>query len=145
MRTTVTLDDELIAALRDGLGIDEASALVRRALVEMRQRLALQRLIALGGSARMRQITSDGTVSNFMCGRAVKHYAAMALMKRSPKLTANCAFAIAHSRGGIFHSFSDRFKIKKSSLVAASSLGKWPLALTALRSLELSASMAFVV
>jgi hypothetical protein len=26
----------------------------------------------------------------------------MALMKRSPKMTANCAFAIVHSRGGIF-------------------------------------------
>ena len=50
MRTTVTLDDELIAELREGLGIEEASALVRRALVEMRQGLALQRLIALGGS-----------------------------------------------------------------------------------------------
>ena len=36
----------------------------------------------------------------------------MALMKRSPKMTANCALAMDHSRGGIFHSFSDRFKIK---------------------------------
>jgi hypothetical protein len=30
-----------------------------------------------------------GTVSNFVCGRAVEHYAAMALMNRSPKMTAN--------------------------------------------------------
>ena len=50
MRTTVTLDDELIADLREGLGIEETSALVRRALIEMRQRLAAERLIALGGS-----------------------------------------------------------------------------------------------
>ncbi|RHW18075.1 type II toxin-antitoxin system VapB family antitoxin [Sphingomonas gilva] len=50
MRTTVTLDDELVANLREGLGIQETSALVRRALVEMRQRLAAERLIALGGS-----------------------------------------------------------------------------------------------
>jgi hypothetical protein len=49
-----------------------------------------------------------------------------------------------HSRGGMIHSFSERFKTKKSSFVAASSLGKCPLALTARRSLELSASMAFV-
>ena len=49
-----------------------------------------------------------------------------------------------HSRGGMIHSFSDRFKTRKRSFVAASSLGKWPLALTARRSLELSASMAFV-
>src|SRR5579864_3136852 len=42
----------------------------------------------------------------------------------------------------MIHSFSERFKTKKRSLVAASSLGKWPLARTARRSLELSASMA---
>ena len=50
MRTTITLDDELLADLREGYGINETSALVRRALVEMRQRLAAERLIALGGS-----------------------------------------------------------------------------------------------
>jgi hypothetical protein len=53
-----------------------------------------------------------GTVRNFVCGRAVEHYAAMARMKRSPNMTANWALAIDHSRGGIFHSFSDRFKIR---------------------------------
>ena len=55
---------------------------------------------------------SHGTVRIYVCGRAVDHQAAMALMKRSPKITANCAFAMVHSRGGIFHSFSDRFKIR---------------------------------
>ena len=55
---------------------------------------------------------SDGTVRIFVCGRAVEHYAAMALIKRSPKMTANWALAMDHSRGGIFHSFSDRFKIR---------------------------------
>ena len=54
----------------------------------------------------------DGTVRISVCGRAVEHYAAMALMKRSPKITANCALAMVHSRGGISHSFSDRFKIR---------------------------------
>ena len=34
-----------------------------------------------------------GTVRNFVCGRAVEHYACMALMKRSPKITANWALA----------------------------------------------------
>ncbi|MHC2793115.1 hypothetical protein ACVINZ_002127 [Mesorhizobium jarvisii] len=53
-----------------------------------------------------------GTVRNSVCGRAVEHYAAIALMKRSPKMTANWALAMVHSRGGIFHSFSDRFKIR---------------------------------
>lgn len=55
---------------------------------------------------------SGGTVRISVCGRAVEHYAAMALMKRSPKMTANWALAMDHSRGGIFHSFSDRFKIR---------------------------------
>ena len=55
---------------------------------------------------------NKGTVRISVCGRAVDHQAAMALMKRSPKITANCAFAMVHSRGGIFHSFSDRFKIR---------------------------------
>ena len=53
-----------------------------------------------------------GTVRIFVCGQAVEHYAAMALMKRSPKMTANWALAMDHSRGGIFHSFSERFKIR---------------------------------
>ena len=50
MRTTVSIDDDLIDDLRQGLGIEEVSVLVRRALIEMRQRLAAERLIALGGS-----------------------------------------------------------------------------------------------
>ena len=50
MRTTVTIDDKLLQDLREGLGIEETGVLVRQALVEMRQRLAAQRLIALGGS-----------------------------------------------------------------------------------------------
>jgi hypothetical protein len=56
-------------------------------------------------------VAVDGTVRISVCGRAVEHYAAMALMKRSPKMTANCALAMDHSRGGILHSFSERFKI----------------------------------
>jgi len=47
-----------------------------------------------------------------MCGWALHHQAAMALMTRWPKIMANCAFAMIHSRGGIFHSFSDRFKLR---------------------------------
>ena len=45
----------------------------------------------------------------------------------------------------MIHSFSDRFKTRKSSFIAASSVGKWPLARTARRSFEFKASMAFVV
>jgi Arc/MetJ family transcription regulator len=50
MRTTITIDDALLAELREELGIAETSVLVRQALVEMRQRIAADRLIALGGS-----------------------------------------------------------------------------------------------
>src|SRR5918911_1848794 len=46
---------------------------------------------------------------------------------------------------GIIKAFSERFKTRKRSFVAASSLGKCPRARTARRSLELSASMALVV
>ena len=50
MRTTVTLDDDIVEDLREGLGIPETGVLIRKALVEMRQRLAADRLIALKGS-----------------------------------------------------------------------------------------------
>jgi Arc/MetJ family transcription regulator len=50
MRTTITIDDSLLAELREGVGIRETSVLVRQALIEMRERLAAERLIALGGS-----------------------------------------------------------------------------------------------
>ncbi|MFB0493528.1 hypothetical protein ABIE45_006184 [Methylobacterium sp. OAE515] len=32
--------------------------------------------------------------------------------ERSPKMTANCALAMTHSRGPIFHAFSERFKTR---------------------------------
>src|SRR4051812_30004317 len=51
----------------------------------------------------------------------------MALVKRSPKRTANWPPAIAHAPGGIPHSFSARFKTRKRRSRAASSVGKWPL------------------
>ena len=50
MRTTITLDDEVLESLRESTGIRETSALVRQAMIEMRQRIAAQRLIALGGT-----------------------------------------------------------------------------------------------
>jgi Arc/MetJ family transcription regulator len=50
MRTTITLDDQILADLRETTGVQETSALVRRALLEMRQREAGRRLAALKGS-----------------------------------------------------------------------------------------------
>jgi transposase InsO family protein len=80
-------------------------------------------------------------LSVFLCEAVIRHE----FTKRSLNMTANCVFASAHSRGGRFHSAAALFKTKYSSFVAASSEGKCPLVLTAGRSLELSASMAFVV
>ena len=55
-------------------------------------------------------------VSEFSCvGRAVDPVQAIARMKRSPKRMANCALAMHHSRAGMVHSFSDRFKTKNNT------------------------------
>src|ERR1700735_5132321 len=70
---------------------------------------------------------------------------AIARVKRSPNRMANWALASDHSRAGMVHSFSDRFKTRNSNFIAASSVGKCPLARTALRSFEFSASIALVV
>ncbi len=50
MRTTITLDDKLVEELREDTGIAEISALVRRALIEMRQRRAARAIRAMGGA-----------------------------------------------------------------------------------------------
>ncbi|MCH4561350.1 hypothetical protein MJ877_35395, partial [Mesorhizobium jarvisii] len=65
-------------------------------------RSAPLRVAALRRSSReIVEAARPGTVRNSVCGRAVEHYAAIALMKRSPKMTANWALAMVHSRGGI--------------------------------------------
>lgn len=50
MRTTVTLDDELLASAEELTGIKERSALLRKALEDLVHREASRRLAALGGS-----------------------------------------------------------------------------------------------
>ena len=76
-----------------------------------------------------------GSVRTFVLGGAgrVEYQAIIALANRSPTMTAICALAAVHSHGGIFQSFSARFKTRNRSFRAASSLGKCPLALTALQ------------
>ena len=98
----------------------------------------LDRLIAEHGKRACQKFRVWAALLN------IAHHA-LAAWKRSAKRMANWLLALAHSLGGIFHSFSDLFKIRKSSFSAASSFGKWPLARTARRSLEFSASMALVV
>jgi len=51
MRTTVTLDDQLLLKARDYTGIREGSALMNAALSALVEREAAHRLIALGGAA----------------------------------------------------------------------------------------------
>ena len=50
MRTTINLDDDLIATAQEYTGLTEKSALVREALKELIQREAARRLARLGGS-----------------------------------------------------------------------------------------------
>jgi Arc/MetJ family transcription regulator len=50
MRTTVTIDDELVEQAQEITGIKEKSALVNEALTRMIRQDAARRLILLGGS-----------------------------------------------------------------------------------------------
>jgi Arc/MetJ family transcription regulator len=50
MRTTITLNDELLASAQEYTGIKEKSALVNEALKVLVQREAALRLAKLGGS-----------------------------------------------------------------------------------------------
>lgn len=50
MRTTVTLDDDLMAKARSYTGLKETSAVLRAALTALVEREAARRLARLGGS-----------------------------------------------------------------------------------------------
>jgi Arc/MetJ family transcription regulator len=50
MRTTVTIDDDLLAKAKRYTGIQETATLVRLALTALVQREAARRLAALGGT-----------------------------------------------------------------------------------------------
>jgi Arc/MetJ family transcription regulator len=50
MRTTVTLDDDLIAKARDYTGLKETSAVLRAALAALIERESARRLARLGGT-----------------------------------------------------------------------------------------------
>jgi len=50
MRTTVTIDDDLLAKAQDYTGLKETSAVVRAALTALVQQEAARRLARLGGS-----------------------------------------------------------------------------------------------
>lgn len=50
MRTTITLDDELVAKARELTGLAETSALIREALVALIERESARKLARIGGS-----------------------------------------------------------------------------------------------
>jgi Arc/MetJ family transcription regulator len=50
MRTTVTLDDDVLAHAAELVGVDETSALVRRGLETLIRVESARRLAALGGT-----------------------------------------------------------------------------------------------
>lgn len=50
MRTTITLDDELLRAAGKAIGTDERSVVIHEGLKALIQREAARRLIQLGGS-----------------------------------------------------------------------------------------------
>lgn len=50
MRTTLALDDKLVAKAKAFTGLEEKSALVREALVALIERESARRLARLGGS-----------------------------------------------------------------------------------------------
>jgi Arc/MetJ family transcription regulator len=50
MRTTITLDDELVRTAQEYTGVSEKTALVREALKSLIEREASRRLAALGGT-----------------------------------------------------------------------------------------------
>ncbi len=51
MRTTITLDDELVRSAQEYSGVTEKTALIRVALTSLIQKEAARRLAALGGSS----------------------------------------------------------------------------------------------
>lgn len=50
MRTTIALDDDLLAKAQAYTGLNEKTALIREALKALIQREAARRLVRLGGS-----------------------------------------------------------------------------------------------
>jgi Arc/MetJ family transcription regulator len=52
MRTTLILDDELIARARELTGVEEKTRLIHMGLEALVQRAAAKRLAALGGSVK---------------------------------------------------------------------------------------------
>jgi Arc/MetJ family transcription regulator len=64
MRTTLILDDELIAKARELTGIEEKTRLIHMGLEALVQRAAAKRLAALGGSMKNFTVASRDRYSD---------------------------------------------------------------------------------
>ncbi len=84
---------DAITAAHDGdfQMIDSTSVRVHQQAATAKRGVQIIVSVAAEADSRPR---SAGSVRIFVCGRAVEHYAAMALMKRTPKMTANWALAM---------------------------------------------------
>ena len=81
-----------------------------------------------------------GTVGNLVRGAGFQSGSDEAIAEHAGEL----GLSLGHSQAAFYCRAAWR-KTRKMSLVAASSLGKWPLARTARRSLAFKASIVFVV
>lgn len=57
MRTTIVLDDDLVARAQDFTGVKEKTLLVREALKALIERESARRLVRLGGSEPALKVT----------------------------------------------------------------------------------------
>ena len=85
MRTTVTLDDNLLADVEQLSGIRDRSQLLREALLEMRHRLASQRLALLAGTEPDVAISSRRRPPHFVSEPDVAPYSAKKRTKAKAK------------------------------------------------------------
>ncbi|MDK9715108.1 MAG: type II toxin-antitoxin system VapB family antitoxin [Sulfuritalea sp.] len=84
MRTTVTLDDDLLADVEQLSGIRDRSQLLREALLEMRHRLASQRLALLAGTEPDVLASPRRRPPNFVSAPGATPYRAKKRSKANP-------------------------------------------------------------
>jgi hypothetical protein len=84
MRTTVTLDEDLLADVEQLSGIRDRSQLLREALLEMRHRLASQRLALLAGTEPDVVVSPRRRPPHFVSEPAATPYRARKRAKANP-------------------------------------------------------------
>ena len=98
-------------------------------------------VVSDGAPGIIRAIEECGTVGNLVRGAGFPSGSDEAIAEHDGEL----GLSLGPFAGRHFPLLSDPAQDQENELVAASSLGKWPLARTARRSLAFKASIAFVV